>query len=170
MYSVSPRIMDAGTCVSSAESITRPGHPSIKHGTLREGAILGLVVGTGIWLWIAVVDAISGHSFHAFTVLGGLVLFTAAHFLLNIVYGVVIVSAIHGAARAPSLIIALVFGFVVLEIAFAMVTVLLSNLGLGDLAWLRIFGGSLIGAAIALATLSRRHPLLAQLRRAETEM
>jgi len=69
-------------------------------------------------------------SFHAFTVLGGFVLFTATHFLLTIVYGVVIVSAIHGAARAPSLIIALVFGFVVLEIAFAMVTVLLSNLGL----------------------------------------
>jgi hypothetical protein len=149
---------------------THPGPSSSEHGPLREGAILGLVVGTGIWIWIAVIDAIFGHPFQSFSVLGGLVLFTAAHFLLNVVYGVVIVSAIRGAARAPSLIIALVFGFVILEIAVAMVTVLLSNLGLGDLAWLRIFVGSLIGAAIALATLSRKHPLLAQLREAEHEM
>ena len=170
MYSTSPTSTDAVVCTGRAESATHPSPPSSKHGPLREGAILGLVVGTGIWIWIAVIDAISGHPFHAFTVLGGLVLFTATHFLLNMVYGVVIVSAIYGAAREPSLIIALVFGFVVLEIAFAMVTVLLSNLGLGDLAWLRIFGGSLIGAAIALATLSRKHPLLEQLRQAEHEM
>ena len=140
------------------------------HDPLREGVMLGVTVAVGTWVWIAAVDAITGQPFHAFSVLGGLGLFTVMHFLLNVVYGVAIVSAIHGAARAPSLIIALVFGFVVLEIAFAMITVLLSNLGLGDLAWVRIFGGSLIGAAIALAMLSRKHPLLAQLRQAEQEM
>jgi len=142
----------------------RPGDP------LREGVRLGLIVASATWIWIAAIDAIAGSPFHAFMMLGGVVLFTAAHFLLNVVYGVVIVSAIHGAGRAPSLIIALVFGFVVIEIAFAMVTVLLSNLGMGELAWLRIFGGSLFGGAIALALLVRRHPLSARLREAEGEL
>ena len=59
-------------------------------------------------------------------------------------------SAVRGAAREPSLALALVFGLVTLEIAFAMLTVLLSQLGLGGLAWVRIFGGSLVGVAIAV--------------------
>ncbi len=137
---------------------------------LREGALLGVIVASATWVWLAAIDAVAGDPFQAFMMLGGIVLFTAAHFLLNVVYGVVIVSAIHGAGRAPSLIIALIFGFVVIEIAFAMVTVLLSNLGMGDLAWLRIFGGSLFGGVVALVILVRRHPLAARLREAELEM
>ena len=80
---------------------------------------------------------------------------------------VAIVSAVHGAAREPSLAIAVVFGVVTLEIAFAMLTVLLSHLGLGALAWLGIFGGSLVGMAIAICVVSRRHPLAAQVRDAD---
>lgn len=136
----------------------------------REGIVLGVIMATTTWAWVATIDVFAGAPFQAFTVMGGVVLFTVMHFLLNIIYGVVIVSAIRGAARAPSLIIALVFGFVMIEIAFAMVTVLLSNIGLGSLAWLRIFGGSLVGGMIAIAVLSRRHALLAQLRKAEAEM
>ena len=136
----------------------------------REGVLLGLIVATSTWIWIAAVDAIAGDPFHAFSVLGGLILFTTMHFMLNVAYGVVIVSAVHGATHTPSLIIALIFGFLVIEIAFAMITVLLSNLGLGDLAWLRIFGGSLVGGAIALGVLAHRHPLALQLRRAEAEV
>ena len=168
MYSIAQTGL--GTRTTGTASSTTQAPLACRHDTLREGIVLGLVVAIGIWFWIAAVDAFTGRPFHAFTFLGGVVLFTVMHFLLNVIYGVVIVAAIHGAAHAPSLIIALVFGFVVLEIAFAMATVLLSNLGLGDLAWIRIFGGSLIGAALALAMLSRRHPLLAQLRQAEHEM
>jgi hypothetical protein len=67
------------------------------------------------------------------------------------------------------LTIALVFFFVMTEIAFAMITVLLSNLGLGELAWIGVFGGSLVGAAIAIIMLLRRHPLAALLHAAEDE-
>ena len=136
----------------------------------REGVLLGLIMATSTWIWVATIDAFAGEPFQAFTVLGGVVLFTVMHFLLNIIYGVVIVSAVRGAGRAPSLIIALIFGFVIVEIAFAMITVLLSNIGLGRLAWLRIFGGSLVGGMIAIAVLSRRHALFAQLRKAEAEL
>jgi hypothetical protein len=49
-----------------------------------------------------------------------------------------------------------------------MLTVLLSNLGLGARAWVGIFGGSLIGTGLALFFLSRRHPLAAQVREADS--
>ena len=139
------------------------------HDSLREGTTLGIIVATGIWVWLAVVDAVAGQPFQTFAVLGGITVFTVVHYLLNIVYGVVIVSAVHGAAREPSLALALVFGLVMFEIALAMLTVLLSHLGLGELAWLRIFGGSLVGVTIALFVLSRRHPLAAELRRADRD-
>lgn len=137
------------------------------HDSLREGTVLGAVVATSIWAWLAVVDAVAGQPFHTFTVLGGITAFTTVHYVLNIAYGVAVVSAIHGAAREPSLALAVVFGLVVLEIAFAMLTVLLSHLGLGQLAWVGIFGGSLIGTVIALFVVSRRHPLAARVRDAD---
>jgi hypothetical protein len=129
---------------------------------------LGLVVATVTWVWVALVDAIAGQPFHTFTVLGGVVPFTVIHYLLNVAYGVAIVSLIHGAVRQPSLLLAVGFGFLMMEFAFAMVSVMLSHL-LGELSWVRIFIGSLIGAAVAVIILSRRHPLAAQLRQAEEE-
>jgi hypothetical protein len=129
---------------------------------------LGLVVATATWVWVALIDASAGQPFRTFTVLGGIVPFTVIHYLLNVAYGVAIVSLIHGAVRQPSLLFAVGFGFLMIEFAFAMLTVMLSHV-LGELAWVRIFVGSLIGAAIALVILSRRHPLAAQLRQAEEE-
>ena len=140
-----------------------------KHNSLREGAMLGLVVATSTWVWLAVVDAVAGQPFLTFTVLGGLALFTATHYLLNLAYGVAIVSAIHGATREPSLIMAVVLGLCMVEFGFALLTALLSNLGLGELAWLRFFGGSLIGALVAVVFLSRRHPLAERLRQAKED-
>jgi hypothetical protein len=130
---------------------------------------VGIIVATGIWVWVAVVDALAGQPFYTFTALGGIAAFTVAHYLLNIAYGIAVVSAIHGASREPSLAIAVVFGLVTLEIMFAMLTVLLSNLGLGQRAWVGIFGGSLIGLLLALFVLSRRHPLMAQVRDADSD-
>jgi hypothetical protein len=136
---------------------------------LREGVTLGIIVATTTWLWVAIVDLMAGHAFHAFEALGGIAAFTVAHYLLNIVFGVVIVSAVRGAERAPSVILAVVFGLVMLEVAFAMVTVLLTNLGVGTVGWIGIFGGSLVGTALALAILARRYPLATRLREAEEE-
>ena len=137
------------------------------HDSLREGTTLGIIVTTSIWVWLALVDAAAGQPFQTFAALGGITVFTVVHYLLNIVYGLVVVSAVHGAAREPSLALALVFGLVMLEIAIAMLTVLLSHLALGELAWVRILGGSLVGMTIALFVLSRGHPLAAQLRHAD---
>jgi hypothetical protein len=159
----------AGTPVASRLRDMVAVRLSGDHDSLREGTALGITVATGIWVWLAAVDAVAGYPFQTFSLLGGITAFTIVHYLLNIAYGVVIISAVHGAAREPSLAIAVVFGVVTLEIAFAMLTVLLSNLGLGARAWVGIFGGSLVGTGLALFVLSRRHPLLAQVREADSQ-
>lgn len=136
-------------------------------GATREGATLGVIVATSTWIWVAAVDAVVGDPFRTFTVLGGIAAFTAVHYLLNVVYGIAIVAGIHGTRREPTLMMALVFGFLMVEFGFAFLTAVFSTLGLGALAWLRLFGGSVIGALVAVAFLSRRHPLAAQLRQAK---
>ena len=163
-----PQRVPAASTRAALATGTKSSTLSGKHDSLREGAALGLIVATATWVWVALVDAIAGQPFRTFGVLGGVGPFTVIHYLLNVTYGVAILSLIHGAVHQPSLLIAVGFGFIMIEFAFAMVTVMLSHL-LGELAWVRIFGGSLIGAGIAIVMLLRRHPLAAQLRRAEEE-
>jgi hypothetical protein len=136
---------------------------------LREGAKLGLIVAMATWVWVAVVDAIAGRPFNTFTVLGGVVVFTTVHVVLNVLYGLVIVVALRAAERAPSVFIALIFGLVMMQIAFAMLTAILANVGLGALAWILILGGSLIGTAIAIVVVNRRYPFAMHLHLAEEE-
>ncbi len=139
------------------------------HQSLGEGARLGLLVATSIWIWLAIVDALVGQPFHTFTVLGGALRFTAFHYLLNVVYGIAAVALIHASAREPRVLVAGLFGFFVIEFAFVMGTVLLSHAGLGQLAWVRVLGGNLIGAALAWSILIRSHPLREELRQADAE-
>jgi hypothetical protein len=97
------------------------------------------------------------------------VVFTAMHYLLNILYGIVLLSAVHGAERAPSLILAAVFGVLLFEVAMAMLTVILAQSPVGAAAWASVFGGSLIATALAARLLARTHPLGDYLHRAEVE-
>ena len=132
----------------------------MKHNAMREGIKLGLVVATIIWTWIAFVDAVTGEPFRTFKALGGIAQFTTLHYLLNIAYGMAVVAVVHRTAKEPTLAAVLWFVLVVIEFAFVMATILLSHVGLGALAWLRIFAASLIGLALALFILSRRHRLV----------
>ena len=143
--------------------------PSGRHDAVREGLRLGAVLATSLWIWIAAIDVIAGEPFRTFTVLGGMASFTAVLYALNLAYGTVIVVGIHGIVREPSLIGGLVLGFLILEFAFALVTIVFTHLGLGTLAWLRIFGGSVIAATVALVILTRRHPLVAAVRQARLD-
>jgi hypothetical protein len=137
-------------------------------GALREGARLGVMVAIVTWLWLALIDAVSGDAFSTATALGGVVGFTLVHVALNVAYATALVSLIHGATRHPSLILVALTGFAMVEIGFIMTTAALSYF-LGGIAWLSIFGGSLIGAAIAFLLLVQAHPLKDLLRQAETE-
>jgi hypothetical protein len=139
------------------------------HNALREGTVLGLIVATAIWVWLAAVDGLAGQPFRTFQVLGGVPLFTALHYTLCLAYGVVVVSVVHSAARAPSLLIFAAFCFFLLEFAFVMATVLLSNVGLGELAWVRILGGNVLGAILTFVVLARGHPLRQEFKQADRE-
>ena len=148
---------------------TAATHSGEGHDAIREGLRLGAVLATSLWIWIATVDLIAGEPFRTFRVLGGMVAFTTVLYALNLAYGTAIVACIHGFVREPGLIGGLVLGFLILEFAFALVTIVFTHAGLGALAWLRIFGGSVLAAAVALVVLMRRHPLLAALRQARLD-
>ncbi|MEP6989515.1 MAG: hypothetical protein ABJA80_01195 [bacterium] len=139
------------------------------HSTRREGVRLGLIVATATWLWVAALDAAAGRPFHTFLALGGIVAFTAVHYALCLLYGVVLLSAVHGADHEPSLVFALIFGGILFQVAFAMLTALLATAAVGNGAWPGIFGGNLIGAVLAFVLLTRTHPIAVNLRRAEAE-
>lgn len=138
----------------------------IQHHTLPGGIILGLIVATVIWVWLYAVDAFVGEPLRTFTLLGGVVRFTLLHYVLCCLYGIAAVAIVHAAARQPSLLIFAAFVFILLETGFAIATALLSQVGLGQLAWLRIMGGNVIGAAVTVIVLGLTHPLGKELRRA----
>jgi hypothetical protein len=150
-------------------SLAVPWPRRVAHDTRREGVRLGLIMATATWLWLLLVDAMLGRPLHTFDALGGVAVFTAMHYLLNIVYGIALLSVVHGAERAPSLMLAVVFGTLLFEVAMAMLTVVLANLGLGSAAWVGVFGGSLLATALAGLLLARSHPLAEYLHRAEAE-
>ena len=142
----------------------RLGMSTRPHSSLREGVILGAVVGSGIWAWIAMVDAAVGEPFRTFAVLGGVARFTTLHLVLCLAYGVVAVTVVHAAAREASLIVGAAFAFFLLEFGFVLVSAILSQTGLGGLAWARILGGNVVGAALTILILWRRHPLAQEFR------
>jgi hypothetical protein len=113
------------------------------HNTRKEGIRLGLIVGTVAWLWVALIDVVAGRPWRTFTMLGGILVFTAVHYLLNLVYGTAVLSAVHGAEHAPSLVIAAVFGGVTFEGAVIMFATILIQQSHGNVAWLGIVGGNL---------------------------
>ena len=139
-----------------------------RHGAMREGTTLGVILASCTWIWIALADAIAGQPFHTFARLGGVGAFTVLHYALNILYGIVLVQALRGSQRAPSLFIAVIFGIVMMHVAFAMLTAILA-VALGNIAWIQILGGSLVGLAIATVLLNRKYPFAAHLERAEAE-
>ena len=61
-------------------------HPAHRHDSLHEGVRLGFIVASTTWVWLALVDAASGRPFQTFATLGGIVLFTVVHYLLNTVW------------------------------------------------------------------------------------
>ena len=131
--------------------------------------MLGALLATILWAWVAVIDAALGRPFHTFEVLGGVVAFTVIHYLLNILYAVGVLSFVHGASKAPSLMFGLLFGLIIFECGVGMLSTILTQSSLGASAWLEIFGGSVIGLSVAIVVIARHHPLAMYLRRAEEE-
>lgn len=126
-----------------------------RHAGLR----IGLLLATVTWCWIAAIDVILGEPLRTASVLGGIATFTVVHLVLCLAFGAALTELMDGAMEDPGLVLSVVFGSLLLGVAFAMLTILVSMTSLGTTAWLRIFIGNLIGTAVALATLSRWYPV-----------
>lgn len=137
------------------------------HDSVREGVRLGLAVGVVTWLWVATIDYVVGAPFQTILALGWYG-FTALHVVLCVAYGIAIMSAVHASMTEPTFIYALIFSWILFHAAFVMLTIMLA-IGDGPVAWLKFFAGNLISAALAVAIVTRRHPLLEIYRRAAVE-
>lgn len=141
-----------------------------RESTLRSGARLGFEIAAVVWLWIMLVDLVAGAPLRTFSALGGVVAFSLVHCVLSVGYATILVSVVRAARSEPTLMAGLVFASLLLELAFVMVTVVLASAGLGTVAWVQIFGGSLIAGAVAIVYLARRHPLGNLLHRAHEQL
>jgi hypothetical protein len=134
-------------------------HGPASHGTMREGVRLGLIVGVATWLWIVGFDFASGNPFYTMHFLGGVMAFTLFHFTLCLGYGLAVISLIHGSAREPTVMFGLIFSAILFEAGFAGLTALIANMGLGQLAWSRIFFGNAMAAGLTYAVIAHNHPM-----------
>ena len=126
---------------------------------MREGIGLGLIVGAATWLWVAGFDFVNGEPFQTFHFLGGLATFTLIHFGLCIAYGFTIIGAIHASMKEPTVMFAIIFCVILFQAAVGMVTAMLANIGIGQLAWGKFFAGNALAAGLTTALVSRNHSL-----------
>jgi hypothetical protein len=141
-----------------------PGYSSAhtaprKHSTTREGTRLGLIIGATTWLWLAGFDFVRGEPFQTIHFLGGFVKFTLVHFALCLAYGLIIISALHASMKEPTIMFGIIFSAILFEAGFVIVTAMLSNIGLGELAWGKFFAGNLVATVLTLFLISRNHSL-----------
>lgn len=151
-----------------------------RHGTIREGAILGILGATGVAAWFAIVDVIAGQPFFTPRVLGEAVknivapdsfaspavivaLYTVFHYAVFIVAGIAIFALVHGSARHIGLLAGMVMLFVALEVLFyGFVAMLQLATRLEGIAWYQVGAANLVAAALMGRYLWMRHPELTQ--------
>jgi hypothetical protein len=164
---------------------SQPHARSTRHTSprLREGVRAGLLGATGIWIWLFIVDVITGRLLYTPGRIGrdllGIIFpgvhtplwadvlaFTLVHYALWALVGTLIVRAIAADARTPGVLLLVVFVLILLQLGFVGWTEILNETALRGSAWWAIFGGSLVGWLITGLYLRRHHPdLPAQLRR-----
>jgi hypothetical protein len=141
-----------------------PGYSSAQpapseHSTAREGTRLGLIVGAATWLWLAGIDIVRGEPFETIEFLGGFTRFTLIHFTLCLAYGFTIISAIHASMKEPTVMFAIIFCAILFQAGFVIITAMISNIGIGDLAWGQFFAGNIMAAGLTYYLVSRKHSL-----------
>ena len=143
----------------------------------REGVTGGLLGAAGVAVWILVVDTIAGHPLYTPGVLGkamlgvlgrgienhSLLFFVCAYTLLHaaafIAIGCIASVLLTASGRAPQFAAALALFFVVFEMGFYFLALMLSaSDALGSLAWYQIGAANLVASVLTGGYLLRRHP------------
>ena len=161
---------------ASARSSVRPLEPA--HSTIREGVVTGGLGALGVALWFLLVDGIAGRPLHTPALLGAMVLrtpdpiaaaegpdrlmyaavYTPIHFILFVLFGVLVTLLMHRARKQPSLLMLALMLFAVFEVGFTGLVALLGQTALGDLAWYQVAIGNLIAVILMGWYVWRRHP------------
>jgi hypothetical protein len=140
---------------------------------LQEGAIAGLIGAGVVAVWFLVVDAFKAELFHTPILLGSrifgdgqpepvtVLLYTAAHGLAFLAFGIIAAGLINGAESQPLLILGLAILFTAFEVVFFGAIVIVAKWVLDELAGWAIFLGNVLAAAAMLWYFFSRHRSLA---------
>jgi len=142
-------------------------------GVLREGTMAGVIGAAVVALWFLAIDTIHGEPLRTPTLLGtGLlkvlagphpvVIYTLAHGVAFITFGIVASALIAGAEQAPMFLFAVVILFTAFEVFFFGAVIIGAKWILDELAGWTIFVGNLLASAAMLAYFFRRHRALAR--------
>jgi hypothetical protein len=107
-----------------------------RHSVLAEGTDVGIIGGLVVAVWFLILDAIEGHPFQTPSLLGqivllgernpdtthlastGILLYTAFHFIVFILLGILLVWLVHWGTDNPVVRYALLPLFLVFEVLF----------------------------------------------------
>ena len=143
----------------------------------KEGVTAGLLGATGVAVWILAVDTVAGQSLHTPALLGKALLSVLGRGIENhdmlffvgaytILHGAVFISMgciasvlLTATRRAPQFTAGIALFFVVLELGFYFLTLVLSSKdALGALSWYQVGGANLLASLMMGTYLLRRHP------------
>ena len=148
---------------------------------LREGIGLGLSTAALVAVWMLLVDTALGDPLFTPGALGSAMIlgapdmtqvvidattvlgYTLYHGIAFVAIGIVVAYWAAQAERAPSLMIAALLLFAVLEALTVGLIALVANYLLGVTAWWGILGGNLLAATWIAWRVSRRHPVLSEI-------
>lgn len=149
------------------------------HNSIREGAISGVIGGTAIVVWFAIIDIVAGRPLNTPSILGaGLIsilgkppmmpdtvmfhvfMYTIFHYVAFIIVGIILVTIVHESQRTPAVLAGVLIAFVAFELGAIGITTLFTESRLGGMAWYQIFLANLLAAALMGWYMWHRHPSL----------
>jgi hypothetical protein len=154
-------------------------HPSLPRrfvgswwGILREGIVAGILGAAVVAIWFLIIDGVQGQLLRTPRLLGGAFLarfagdvpvvpvYTIAHGLMFILFGIIAAAMIAGAERAPMFIFPVIILFTAFEVFFFAGIVVGASWILDELAAWTILIGNLLAAAVMLTYFFRTHASL----------
>jgi len=142
-------------------------------GVVREGAVAGLLGAVVVAVWFLLLDLAEGQPFHTPILLGArifgaghpaavtVILYTIAHGLAFIVFGVVAAALISGAEEQPLHVLGLAILFTAFEVFFIGAVVIAAKWVLDEVSGWALFLGNVFAATAMLWYFFARHRTLA---------
>lgn len=151
--------------------------PDNRHSVVAEGTDVGIIGGLAVAAWFLVLDTIAGHPLLTPSLLGQVVLFrdpapepqlifgaiilyTAFHFLVFVLIGMGVVALLHWGIRNSVVRYALLPVFLVFEVMFYGLLLVLSERTHELFPFWAVLGANTLAAILMGVYLWRRHPAL----------